>query len=189
MQWPPAYCRIKGTICVQKPSRFSLHGMWPANKTVEPRRCSNDQVKTKLTKNMISATALAELPTSWPNLKGDNFIFWQHEWFQHGTCSYSTFNQTQYFDQANNIWKGLQLFDILQKDGLSPNTIKYQKTEDFKKAIGKHIGIGTNAVIEFHCSPSSSELLEIRICRNHAGNDYTNCTMYGNCGSSFKWKP
>ncbi|CAL5194714.1 unnamed protein product [Lathyrus oleraceus] len=185
MQWPPAYCRAKSYV--QKPSRFNIHGMWPANKTgSQPRRCSNNPAKTKLTMDMISTTTLAELTTSWPNLERDNFKFWEREWLEHGTYSYSTFNQTQYFDQANTIWKGLQLFDILQKDGISPSTTSQKKT-DFEKAIGKHIG--PNYMIEFHCSYKNSELLEIRLCRNHARNDYQGCHLYGNCGSSFKWKP
>ncbi|XP_058778312.1 ribonuclease 1-like [Vicia villosa] len=191
MQWPPAYCRAKS--CVQNPSRFSIHGMWPANKTnPQPSKCfNNDQAKTTLNRNMISATASAELPTSWPNLVGDNFEFWEREWLEHGTCSYSTFNQTQYFDQANTIWKGLQLFDILQKDGISPSTTEYHKRADFEMAIGKAIGkqLGDKFRIEFHCSEKNPELLEIRLCRNHAGSDYTGCKMYGNCGSTFKWKP
>ncbi|KAI5433564.1 hypothetical protein KIW84_020743 [Lathyrus oleraceus] len=76
MQWSAAYCRTKGITCIQKPNRFSIHGMWPTNEIgSEPRRCSEDQAKKTLTRKMISTTTLAELPTSWPNLRGDNFKF------------------------------------------------------------------------------------------------------------------
>ncbi|KAI5433563.1 hypothetical protein KIW84_020742 [Lathyrus oleraceus] len=162
--------------------------MWPAKETgSEPRRCSEDQTKKTLTRKMIFTTTLVELPTSWSNLRGDNFKFWENEWYEHGTCSYSKLNQTQYFDLANNIWKGLQLFDIFQKESISPSTTAKQKRVDVENAIAKHIGITYK--IEFYCFNNSHELLEIRLCRNHAGNDYTNCVMLDNCGSSFKWKP
>jgi len=65
--------------------------------------------------------------------------FWKNEWFYHGTCSYSTFNQTQYFDFANIIWKGLQVFDILQAHGISPTHPPSNLELFFENALKTHL--------------------------------------------------
>jgi ribonuclease I len=133
----------------------------------------------------LSQTTLTELATSWPNLIGRDDVFWAAEWYNHGTCS--TFNPTQYFNAANDIWKALPLFDILRAAGSSPSNTAYHKRDDFKNAINKHIGVTVD--FEFTCPHFSSELLEIRVCKNHAGNAYVKCPNQGNCGTKFKWKP
>jgi ribonuclease I len=136
--------------------------------------------------HQLSPTASAELPTSWPDLLGNDLGFWRRQWSEHGTCSYTTFNQTQYFDKANDIWKQLNLFDTLKAQGISPSTSsKTHLRADFENAISKHLGFTLK--VQFHCP--SNELLEIRLCRNRAGNQYVNCTRTGNCGTSFNWIP
>ncbi|GAU43402.1 hypothetical protein TSUD_254850 [Trifolium subterraneum] len=191
MQWSPALCRKEK--CVKKPiSKFTIHGMWASNKTdPQPMVCMKNVTKVRdLYMGMISKPTQTELHTSWPNFQGpDDFFFWQKQWYKHGTCSYSTFNQTQFFDVANDIWKGLQLFDILRAASISPSISRYQQRADFERAIRNHVGV-PNLMIELDCPSPSNELLEIRMCRNHAGNAYIDCHHNGTCGlTSFKWKP
>ncbi|XP_045831561.1 ribonuclease-like storage protein [Trifolium pratense] len=189
MQWPPAFCRLKQSKCVKSPaSQFKIHGLWPQNKTdPQPRKCSSDSKVTNFKKKMLSLTTRTELATSWPNLKGMDEVFWKQEWLLHGTCSYSTFNQTQYFDAANNIWKALPIFDILHDEQIFPSNIDFQKRDLIKDAINNHIQVVVE--LEFSCTFYPTELIEIKVCKDHAGNAYEDCPNLGNCGSTFKWKP
>ncbi|WJX71956.1 ribonuclease T2 [Trifolium repens] len=191
MQWQPAVCRPKDANCVKSPgNHFTIHGLWPQNKTdPQPRRCYSVGKVANFDTQMLSQTTLTELATSWPNLKGQDDVFWKTEWINHGTCSYSTFNQTQYFNAANEIWQALPLFDIFHGAGYSPSNTNYQIKALLENAINHHIG--ANVKIEFTCTdyPNLTELLEIKVCKNHAGDTYVNCPLYGNCGTKFKWKP
>ncbi|PNX85773.1 ribonuclease 1-like protein, partial [Trifolium pratense] len=103
--------------------RFTTHGLWPSNITwPNQKTCDTiDSGAQKFELTMISKTLISNLDISWPNLKGpDNLGFWQYEWISHGKCSYSSFNQTQYFQLAYNIWSGINLVDILRQGGITP---------------------------------------------------------------------
>ncbi|GAU10946.1 hypothetical protein TSUD_112400 [Trifolium subterraneum] len=195
-QWGPAQCRVYHFNCRNTPAhdKFLVHGLWPSNfSDPQPRDCvlssPQDQVldMKKLPKNLVK-----KLSISWRSLIGDDEAFWISQWRSHGTCSFPKFGQAKYFWLANSLWENMDLFDMLKKEGIEPKPSKMYYQTDIIQAIKKHHFEGQVAIKpEFHCR--GSELLEIRLCINHDGIDYINCTSgaatYGNklCGQKFEW--
>ncbi|PNX85028.1 ribonuclease 1-like protein, partial [Trifolium pratense] len=144
MQWPAAYCRNKNNSCqggMAQLGRFTTHGLWPSNSTW-PKLETCDTIDSRAQNfdlKMISPTLISKLNISWPNLKGPpNLGFWQYEWKRHGICSYNSFNQTQYFQLAYDIWSRIKLVDILQKGGITPRVNDTFDPIKFVNAITAH---------------------------------------------------
>ncbi|GAU10980.1 hypothetical protein TSUD_112730 [Trifolium subterraneum] len=202
-QWGPAQCRVSHFKCRNTPAhdKFRVHGLWPSNfSDPQPRGCSLlnkqdeyfDMKKVINEKNLLPPTLVAKLRISWPSLIGRDEAFWKNQWRNHGTCSFSKFGQAQYFELGNSLWENMDLFDILEKEGIAPAPGKMYDQNDIIQAIKKHQFEGQVAIKpEFHCR--GSELLEIRLCINHDGINYINCTSVAAsnrgslCGQKFEW--
>ncbi|XP_073225539.1 ribonuclease S-7-like [Cicer arietinum] len=183
-QWPPTFCRSNPCPTIPQ-GKFTIHGLWPSNQTsLQSSKCvTKDPHLQSFNKAMIS-TLEAQLNLSWPNLKGQsNELFWAYEWNKHGVCSSNMFNQTQYFELAQNIWSRYDIFDILKQQGISPRTNVWYPTNDIRRAITNHIG----AIPQIHCV--NNELLEIRMCLDQSGIKYMTCPKLGNCKNNVLWQP
>ncbi|XP_059281127.1 ribonuclease 3-like [Lycium ferocissimum] len=108
IQWVPTYCgrvNCKADI-MQRPLRFTLHGLWPGNSTGGSLKCNppphgtEDKVK-EVWKN--SKTLEDNLHKYWPSLSSDGWTdeeFWMHEWEAHGYCTKQTLPAADYFRAA-----------------------------------------------------------------------------------------
>ncbi|XP_045805790.1 ribonuclease S-1-like [Trifolium pratense] len=203
LQWAPAQCRVSDFKCTKPAAhdKFTVHGIWPSNfKDPQPRDCklSSSKDQTLDMKNLPRGL-VNRLTTLWPSLTSTDEDFWRLQWKTHGTCSFSMFGQAKYFWLAVNHWEHMNIFEMLREDGIVPTPGKMFDQNDIIEAIKKHHFHGQVAIKpEFHCrpisqsgskppSPLSSELLEIRLCVDHDGFNYFNCTSGGNCGQKFEW--
>jgi ribonuclease I len=129
------------------------------------------------------------LVSNWPNLlKPSDYAFWTYEWDQHGKCSSLSNSPLDYFQLALRIQTRKDLKDILKAANIVPKSGSGTHTNDeFIMTIFR----STGAYPQLKCfkdSKGNDNLLEIRLCLDHDGRDYKNCTNHSNdCGPNIKW--
>jgi ribonuclease I len=132
----------------------------------------------------------SNLGTEWPNLKtNSDYDFWKAQWNNHGTCSSFSTRPLDYFQLALNILKkSMKPLDAILIAGkiVPKNSGTYPKT-DFNMTIFNSV----SAYPQLHCltDPKGDYyLVEIRLCLDHSGASYINCTRPSNtCGTDIKW--
>ncbi|XAR53551.1 Ribonuclease T(2) [Bertholletia excelsa] len=169
LQWPACYCQLQN--CKEIPSYFTIHGLWPDNYTGKGlAKCYNKPYVT-----ITDAALLQRLNTSWPNLlrKQSNNKLWSHEWTEHGTCSLSRYNQTQYFEKALELKARYDLIGHMKTQGVSPGP---NATYSAQKIIQVVQGL-TGKVPDVFCEKKRGKqfLSEIRICFVPSGDNTTDC--------------
>ncbi|GAU28754.1 hypothetical protein TSUD_372630 [Trifolium subterraneum] len=170
--WPASFCHIN--TCISPiPSKFSIHGLWPQNRSSpHTMRCTTDQ----LVENELNPLT-PRIENVWPSLTGKNINFWTYEWNVHGTCS--TMTTYDYFKLALDLYAKIDIKGLLQKSNLTPGT-KSIKRIDIEDAI-KKLGTG-GSTPQLNCDKKSGNLLEVRLCFDTSTNPkYTNCPTYTNC--------
>nr|KYP43960.1 Ribonuclease S-4 [Cajanus cajan] len=75
----------KNPCVVHISSRFTIHGLWPSNKSnSQPQFCP----LVKIDANKIGPQLKSQLETNWPALKDErNISFWTYQWNKHDSCS------------------------------------------------------------------------------------------------------
>ncbi|PRQ45448.1 putative ribonuclease T(2) [Rosa chinensis] len=136
----------------------------------------------------MDRSLVSKLNISWPNVKYPNNIqFWDKQWRKHGSCSVHTFNQTEYFTQADNLWNSHNITDILITGGIKPNGSEYAYD-----TVERPIQIATGKEPELRCAPSSlgRQLLhEVVLCYNHKGTTPIDCNpLHSTCDRNFQIK-
>ncbi|XP_073225724.1 ribonuclease S-4-like [Cicer arietinum] len=112
--------------CVkQPPTKFTIHGIWPCNKTnLQPNSCiAHEPLKWE----DMKCVSMIDFDNCWWNLNSDvnninRLQLWTHEWNKHGTCSMMYPND--YCNLAFQIYK--------DKDHPSKQTYstRWPKTEE-----------------------------------------------------------
>ncbi|XP_022966939.1 ribonuclease MC-like [Cucurbita maxima] len=184
-QWPPATCTNVHCGQLPTPTRFTIHGLWPANYTKPYLVCSGG---TKFSETIQGFSALKPaLVYYWPNLKkGSHKSFWRKEWDKHGACSENVFNQVQYFQTALNIRTNpkYDLLAILNAANLGPtgNIFRqYHVIENaIKAATGKKPGLRCNT----NQNTKQTQLHEIVLCFDKDGATIIDCP-FANCPKQF----
>ncbi|MED6192495.1 hypothetical protein PIB30_010430 [Stylosanthes scabra] len=153
---------------------FTIHGLWPTNKTGRVESCSTTAFDVKL----LNATLTNQLKQQWPNLLvGQDDTFWKHEWKKHGTCSENKFDLPNYFQLTINIKQRLDIHGILVAAGYAPTQNKQFNDTDLIRVIKAKTGFEP----ELYCQSVNINrvrhifLTEIVLCLNPDGVDYTSC--------------
>jgi len=80
---------------------WSIHGLWPQyNINKYPRFCHSADFDISQLDPIID-----NLNKYWYSDRGDDDIFWEHEYLKHGTCNFNKFDEFTYFKTT------LELFD------------------------------------------------------------------------------
>ncbi|XP_062021308.1 ribonuclease MC-like [Rosa rugosa] len=177
-QWPPAVCDTSG--CNRSGlSRFTIHGLWPNNKTYVKNQptCLTNQTNSFKAAILTNSNLVSKLSTSWPDVKNanDNF-FWKKQWDKHGTCSLQTYDQAQYFERSYNMWKETNLTNTL--DSLIKQTPRQQNVTDIEQLIQGVTATEKKPLLrceQSHSNASKSLLKEIVICYAHNGITVIDC--------------
>ncbi|GJY77689.1 extracellular ribonuclease LE [Tanacetum coccineum] len=132
VQWPPGVCsgkHPKYNTCKIPivPTEFTIHGLWPEYSPTDP-----PATKT-LNYNQLGVLT-TDLKKSWPNLwseqklSGENLVFWNHEWVNHGR--FSEMEGLDYFRKTLDLFKdvGEGLKGTLKAKGIEPVNAKSNKT-------------------------------------------------------------
>ncbi|KAM1490360.1 hypothetical protein EV1_032909 [Malus domestica] len=175
-QWPKAVNRSSGL------TNFTIHGLWPSNGSIALICKGTNFTRSKMTRDLEQ-----KLNTSWPNVKsGNNTWFWEYEYNNHGTCCEDTFkyNQTKYFERADEMWRNLNIAQMLKKRKIVPG--KNYTTSQFVAAIKKE---NQNKSPSIRCKNGSTAsevlLLEVVVCHDHNGKKVIDCrhNMSSSCRS------
>ncbi|KAH7846191.1 hypothetical protein Vadar_010947 [Vaccinium darrowii] len=118
---------------------------------------------------------MAELKHDWPNLVGDDFLFWSEEWRKHARCI-KDMTPHKYFDLALDVMGQVgPLVELLvDRKGLKPNKNRLVQTQDFPSAIEKQL----NTIAEVKCNTDKndqSQIHELYFCASLHG-VLVNCT-------------
>nr|AAD56217.1 self-incompatibility ribonuclease [Solanum chacoense]AAF05729.1 self-incompatibility ribonuclease [Solanum chacoense] len=159
--WPTAFCHKVN--CVRIPNNFTIHGLWPDNKSRRLNFCKS----TKYIKSTDEGKK-AYLEYRWPNLttteveSKKNQFFWEKEYIKHGTCCLPLYDQNAYFKLAVDLKDKFDLLNLLGKHGIRPGT-----THLTSQKIANAIRTETRGIPNISCYDDfqgTSELLEIGIC-------------------------
>ncbi|CEI90297.1 Putative Ribonuclease T2 family protein [Rhizopus microsporus] len=146
LQWVPGY---------GPNDEFTIHGLWPdkCDGTYAPSNgCDSSRNLSNIASVIKSAngTLYNRMNTFWPSYKGDNNVFWSHEWNKHGTCV-STLRPTcygdkyvkyqeipEYFEKALDLRDEYDVYGALSLSGVIPGNTYNVNT--FADAIQSRLG-------------------------------------------------
>nr|QYF06679.1 S-RNase 5 [Solanum tuberosum] len=162
LTWPATFCHTRH--CFKIPNNFTIHGLWPDNKSTRLNFCSTYPLFNKITDDVKKDA----LEYNWPNLTTTEFvskkyqIFWGKEYNKHGTCCLDLFNQDQYFDLAIELKDMFDLLKILGMNGITPGT-SHLTSPKIQTAI-KSVTKGIPNLICLDTFQGTTELWQIAIC-------------------------
>lgn len=171
-QWPPAVCveaNSSGHVC-SIPSNvhgWVIHGLWPSKdeSKMGPAFCNNSYAFDESKLKSIEA----QMRLNWPNLFADSpdLSFWKHEWKKHGTCSLSDKlipDEFTYFNTALNLFKKLNITEMLGKSGIIPNTYAAYMRNDFCSAIIHALNVVPIVTCIYNRDDDRHYVMQIEIC-------------------------
>ena len=113
--WPITFCYVHDNQCIDPKIKleFFVHGLWPSfedGSDVSLSMCN----ATAFPKHKVASWPFTKkLFQFWPNLLGNDFDFWESEWYDHGICS--TLMPEDYFKLTYNLLVNLK-FSMLEKN-------------------------------------------------------------------------
>lgn len=131
-QWPKSFCNLmKNTAnqCIKEiPDAWKVHGLWPSNtNTLPPTDCYETNGRNFNLAN-IAQDVKKTMDDIWPNMTGENRIFWEYEWKTHGSCANMDINVyfTKVVELTQQFDIGLMLANkqILPGNSYQPNIIR-----------------------------------------------------------------
>ncbi|MCH80341.1 ribonuclease 3-like, partial [Trifolium medium] len=142
--WPTSFCLVKNCVNPPPPSpvmRFTIHGLWPSNKTnPQPRDCASNE-NFDFLKVVGPSLPLSDFRKFWPNLlmvkKTDEFKLWRDQWIHHGKCS--SMYAKDFYKLAFQIYLKKDLKAILLMNGITPGGTE-QESQKIFDAIKSGIG-------------------------------------------------
>ncbi|CAO3679232.1 unnamed protein product [Rhizopus stolonifer] len=185
LQWSPGY----------GPSdEFTIHGLWPdtCEGRYAPRNgCDRSRITNSIGSILRSSngTLYNRMNTFWPSNKGNNNIFWSHEWNKHGTCvstlrpscygsSYVKYQEIiDYFNKVVDLRDQYDVYGALSLNGVLPGNTYNVNT--FLDAIQSYLG----ARPMLHCDRSGT-LTDVALYFYVKGRDnyvITNSLNSGSC--------
>ncbi|XP_060197483.1 ribonuclease S-F11-like [Lycium barbarum] len=182
LTWPPTFCYMNDCNRWPIPNNFTIHGLWPDNKSVMLNNCVG---YPKVGYNIImDVRKLSELDKRWPQLKYDyqtgidEQYLWKKEFLKHGSCGIKRYPQPAYFDLAMNLKDKFDLLSTLRNHGITPGST-YQ-LDDIEKAI-KTVSIKVPSLKCIEKYPGDVELSEIGICLDPEAEYMVPCPRTGSC--------
>ncbi|CAB4291452.1 unnamed protein product [Prunus armeniaca] len=158
------------------PKIFTIHGLWPSNKSGYIGNCSGDNFNI----SVMTSDLVARLNDSWPSLKRskENLDFWKYQYNRHGKCSNDLFSQTKYFEHAWHLWNKYKAHDLFSNHSILPDSPhNYSKLE---KAIRSFIN-WRKPLLRCKRNATNQYLLEVRICFDKKANKPENCKGDTDC--------
>ncbi|KAE9590362.1 putative ribonuclease T(2) [Lupinus albus] len=150
LQWPNTTCFMKNTKFsknVMYPRSFGIHGLRPINSIfTKPKETS----KFHYPKSGLQCPRAIpqDLPIYWPNiLKGDNTVFWAHEWESHGR--YSGLEICAYFIKTLSLYKKLNTLKLVEALATSSKHVVLGSSYDLpilSAAFKETLGDGKNDI-------------------------------------------
>lgn len=148
-QWP-------GTLEMNAQG-FTMHGLWPsrtgANVANYPCQCTDQTFDLSQVQSI-----LPQLNEWWPSDKGDNSVFWTHEFEKHGTCAEAIpalQNELKFFQGTLNLRSKLNTEGALTDASVTPSFSTTYALADMERAV-------STATI-FKCN-ASNFLTEVATC-------------------------
>ncbi|KAG8382622.1 hypothetical protein BUALT_Bualt05G0096600 [Buddleja alternifolia] len=214
-QWPPAFCKInKCTTIVHRPNNFTIHGLWPDNKSGPPLNNCDWNIASEY-KLIEDKQLVRRLNMTWPDLKRRSTrhrrrqIFWREQWNKHGRCAWKFFQklfphdeQKHYFKTALDLKDKFDLLKILQDKQIKPgNEVDVRHVcRNISQATG-----GQDPIVKCTNYTQNTtgemvvQLAEIIICFNRNASDVIHCpprngSLYIGCPKSnvvhfLAWSP
>lgn len=160
LQWLPGKC-FDDTPCNTSNFKpyWTIRGLW-----MEDTYCrAHPQIYNHLDK--LDVNQMNELwPTAIVNRSAvDN---WNYQWLKYGTCGrrhYAVNSIRKYFQRVLELYKRINLDDILKSNKLTPKKSGLYKRADFEKALGKRLD-DVHITLVCRTINGVSVLEEIRIC-------------------------
>lgn len=121
---------------------------------------------------------MADLITHWPDLNGNHFKFWKHEWDTHGTGSGET--PENFFLKAIDLIKEINgrmdgsIVKRFIKENLNPGPRKVYKPTEFSSAVFEFAKVVAKISCNFDTA-QKNQLHEIHFCLDRLG-ILINCT-------------
>ncbi|XP_027933673.1 ribonuclease MC-like [Vigna unguiculata] len=180
-QWPKGFCDSPYTgtrKCRIIPDKFVIHGLWPQKENDTLPKCRS---KTPIHRKDLKPVS-TQLDSDWPNLIGQNFLFWKLEWVKHGGCSEPTFPKLEYFNLALHLYEQNNLLNILEKEQIVPDDKKLYNVSSVFAAVHNHTS--HDPVLSCYHDPklNVTALYQISICLTPNGTSFVNCNSVGSCG-------
>ncbi|XP_022159354.1 ribonuclease MC-like [Momordica charantia] len=189
LQWQPATCSDANlqTPCVNTPQdRFSIHGVWPTLSSGSYPQCPGtpayDGSKISTIRNRLNA--------DWPSvIYGTNPTLWSHEWTTHGTCSYPSLSQLDYFTFGLDTYAKYDIYSALDKEDIYPSEDVYSKS-----SINNAIRKITQKLPGLRCNTNDysreRQLHEIILCFAKSNRAIIDCpSNVVTCGNYVYWYP
>ncbi|XP_062590046.1 ribonuclease T2-like isoform X2 [Saccostrea cucullata] len=169
-QWPRTLClknmclvdgqrsncknEIKQSLNTGGYRRLTIHGLWELGKYTD---CNNNGPAFNI--DEIGANKMLPLTENFPNLLGDDRVFWKHEWERHGKKTGYTIDE--YFGQTLHLYNmyGTSITNAINGD-CNPGT-NGMTVQGFSNCIMAKAGIEKPKIALF-----KEFLWEIRICFN-----------------------
>ncbi|CAH0555664.1 unnamed protein product [Brassicogethes aeneus] len=167
IQWPVGVCRGANkptSKCnIPKINTWTIHGLWPSTR------------KTPFNIDPLLSIR-KKLDALWPDVTSNNNPrFWSHEWVNHGVY-YN--HMLEYFKKNLKLIEDYQLFQILQRGGITPSNTKTYTLAQVNKAVFRKVDKKVNV----RCADNNNKLLqEIRICLDDQYTATVDCDGTSNC--------
>ncbi|KAM3136684.1 hypothetical protein pb186bvf_011129 [Paramecium bursaria] len=182
LQWPGTICLLNNcqndNLGSYSGKTWAIHGLWPSattkasgNQCSELEFCTNNKFNPKL----LSQKTQNELDAAWVGFYNPTINFRGHEWNKHGSCwdenddlvpQYPGLTpQEEYFQTALQLWRQYNIYQILIKANIKPDSSNQYNTDDIKKAIASAV----QTDIQFLCTKDSNNkmyLVSVSFCFN-----------------------
>ena len=99
------------SLIKERDGTWSIHGLWPQDTlTKYPSFCKNVNFDIDLLNPIIES-----LKKEWYSNRGEDEIFWKHEYLKHGTCNFNNFNEFQYFKTTLDLFYRAKSLDLPER--------------------------------------------------------------------------
>ncbi|KAG6646685.1 hypothetical protein I3843_07G025000 [Carya illinoinensis] len=176
LRWPASVC--SGVNCSEVPGNFTIHGLWAQTKNHKQYDCSGKDFDYE---KLANDTALmAEMNKIWPSLSevpDQNRDLWKHEWNKHGSCTFESQRQNEYFYKTCGMCNQARLLKIFEAKDITPGNKSYF-LRDYIDAIQTSSEIGKKPG-PFTCKWKKSgpkRLVEVKLCTDKEVTKFMDCT-------------
>jgi len=186
LSWPGSTCQLnKCTNTDINKGSWNLHGLWPTSGETSPEDCQDLRIQEK----SLNQNLRKDLYNFWNGLYSPSWVFVRHEITKHGTCWINKIPKGQtdirvvdilntinprniysrydaYVGLAVYLSKKMDLFNLLRKNGVSPDDSKPYDIQKILTVINEKWR-RTSAVIPVCTRDTLSGrtyLQELRIC-------------------------
>ena len=115
------------------------------------------------------------LAANWPNLIGEDKLFWSSEWVKHGTCAEQELSKVEYFQLALHIHYKTNLRQILAKEKIVPDEKHLYNVTSVVAAIREHTQHDPELDCFVDTAKNHTALFQVSVCLSRDGSSYVSC--------------